>query len=94
MNSIEIIQTACEMSIFLMLLPLIIGHLVPTIDEKWTRFLDFIQITERIYSPVFTDSDLCNLEHLLTEFFCDYSIQSIKNSLKPKGPCFGTLSNY
>ena len=43
-----------------------IVHLLPPIDEKWTRFLDFMQITEQLCSPEFTDSDLFILEHLLT----------------------------
>ena len=78
-------QTACGF-MPVRLFPIMVGSFVPQIDLAWLIYVQFLQISERLCSPKFSQGDLVLLQSLIYEFFPQFLDEFGENyDLKPKG---------
>ena len=84
--NLKVKQTACEMWNLIRLFPLMAGTFISETDPAWLIYLQFLHISERLCSPVFSHGDLVYLQSLIDEFFPEFlAVFGGEYDHKPKG---------
>lgn len=76
-------QNSSQNLCLIITLPLILGDLVPEVDEKWTMMLILREITDILLFPQISKGGLIYLDSLISEFCYKYQVEFSKK-LKPK----------
>ena len=84
--NLKVKQTACEMWNLIRLFPLMAGTFMSETDPAWLIYLQFLHISERLCSPMFSHGDLVYLQSLIDEFFPEFlAVFGGEYDHKPKG---------
>ena len=68
------------------LFPLMVGTFILETDRVWLIYLQFLHISGRICSPMFSHGDLVYLQSLTDKFFPEFfAVFGDEYDLKPKG---------
>ena len=84
--NLKVKQTACEMWNLIRLFPLMAGTFMSETDPAWLIYLQFLHISERLCSSMFSHGDLVYLQSLIDEFFPEFlAVFGGEYDHKPKG---------
>ncbi|KAG5666043.1 hypothetical protein PVAND_017775, partial [Polypedilum vanderplanki] len=76
-------MSASETKTFLILLPLMIGHVVPEQNKYWKMIVTLIELLELTLQPEFLESSLRLLEEKIISYHSNY-LKLIGGNLRPK----------
>lgn len=81
---VSIKQTASESQCLIRLLPLFIGHKIPSDDKVWELYTQFLNILDYILAPTLQIGEIFFMETLISEFLQSFYNTNESLNVKPK----------
>ena len=77
-------QSAGQMLILILILPFILGDFVTEFDENWLNFINLHQIVNLVFSFIYDDVTIKQLEDKITQYLLNFKILYKNINLTPK----------